>query len=107
MIKSPITRNYRNLEAFQIFQEHSTHLRKEREQEQAKRQVVNRGGSRKQRKDQTATHAVKVSPRDPLLDYKREGVRWRRTHSWGRSDDKDFVPKGRRSSPTLSSRLRD
>src|SRR5215469_11642006 len=24
----------------------------------------------------------------------REGVRWRRTHSWGTSDDKDFVPKG-------------
>jgi transposase len=27
-----------------------------------------------------------------------EGVRWRRTHSWGSSDDEDFVPKGRRSS---------
>jgi transposase len=24
----------------------------------------------------------------------REGVRWRRTHSWGRSTDKDFAPKG-------------
>jgi transposase len=24
----------------------------------------------------------------------REGVRWRRTHSWGESDDKNFVPKG-------------
>jgi transposase len=23
----------------------------------------------------------------------REGVRWRRTHSWGESDDKNFVPK--------------
>lgn len=22
-----------------------------------------------------------------------EGVRWRRTHSWGESDDKDFIPK--------------
>jgi transposase len=32
--------------------------------------------------------------------YVREGVRWRRTHSWGNSDDKDFVPKGQRSSPT-------
>ena len=30
----------------------------------------------------------------------REGVRWRRTHSWGTSNDKDFVPKGRRSSAT-------
>jgi transposase len=24
----------------------------------------------------------------------REGVRWRRTHSWGTSTDKDFAPKG-------------
>lgn len=32
--------------------------------------------------------------------YLREGKRWRRTHSWGTSDDKDFVPKGPRSSPT-------
>jgi transposase len=38
--------------------------------------------------------------------FKREGVRWRRTHSWGTSADKDFVPKGRRSSPTTSSHLR-
>ena len=30
----------------------------------------------------------------------REGVRWRQTHSWGTPRDKDFVPKGRRSSPT-------
>ncbi len=30
----------------------------------------------------------------------REGVRWRRTHSWGTPRDKDFVPKERRSSPT-------
>ncbi len=35
----------------------------------------------------------------------REGVRWRRTHSWGNSDDEDFVPKGPRSSPTTRSRL--
>src|SRR5713226_5809883 len=62
---------YRNREAFQLFQEHSTHLRKEREQEQAKRQAVSRGKSRKTGKGQTAAHAVKVSPRDPLLDYKR------------------------------------
>jgi transposase len=38
--------------------------------------------------------------------FKREGVRWRRTHSWGTSADKDFVPKGRRSSPTTPSHLR-
>ncbi len=30
----------------------------------------------------------------------REGVRWRHTHSWGTAHDKDFVPKGPRSSPT-------
>src|SRR5258708_2779161 len=62
---------YRNREAFQLFQEHSTHLRKEREQEQAKQKTASRSRSRKQRKDQAATHVVKVSPRDPLLDYKR------------------------------------
>ena len=62
---------YRNREAFQLFQEHSTHLRKEREQAQAKRQATSRGKSRKSGKGQAASHTVKVSPRDPLLDYKR------------------------------------
>ena len=38
--------------------------------------------------------------------YLREGVRWRHTHSWGTSDDPEFVPKGRRSSATTPSRLR-
>jgi transposase len=38
--------------------------------------------------------------------YVREGVRWRHTHSWGTSDDEEFVPKGRRSSPTTHSRLK-
>ena len=38
--------------------------------------------------------------------YLREGKRWRHTHSWGSSDDKDFVPKERRSSPTTPNRLR-
>lgn len=33
----------------------------------------------------------------------REGVRWRHTHSWGTARDKDFVPKGLRSSPTTPS----
>src|SRR2546421_7969551 len=33
----------------------------------------------------------------------KEGVRWRQTHSWGTPRDKDFVPKGRRSSPTTRS----
>ena len=36
----------------------------------------------------------------------REGVRWRHTHSWGTARDKDFVPKGRRSSPTTPSHPR-
>jgi hypothetical protein len=62
---------YRNREAFQLFQEHSTHLRKEREQEQVKLQAASRGRSRKPRKGQEPAHAVKVLPRDPLLDYKR------------------------------------
>jgi len=62
---------YRNREAFQLFQEHSTHLRKEREQEQAKRQTVSPGRSRKAGKSRADSHTVKVSPRDPLLDYKR------------------------------------
>jgi transposase len=38
--------------------------------------------------------------------FVREGVRWRHTHSWGTSDDWEFVPKGRRSSATTPSRLR-
>jgi hypothetical protein len=62
---------YRNREAFQLFQEHSTHLRKEREQEQAKHQATSSGKSRKSKKDQAVAHPAKVSPRDPLLDYKR------------------------------------
>ena len=62
---------YRNREAFQLFQEHSTHLRKEREQEQAKRQTASGGRSRKSKKSLAMTNEVKVSPRDHLLDYKR------------------------------------
>src|SRR2546425_4797889 len=63
---------YRNREAFQLFQEHSTHLRKKREQEQAKRQAPGRGSKkRKKGKGRAALHTVTVSPRDPLLDYKR------------------------------------
>ena len=62
---------YRNRAAFQLFQEHSTHLRKEREQAQAKQKTARRGSSRKPRKGEVAAHMVKVSPRDPLLDYKR------------------------------------
>jgi transposase len=36
----------------------------------------------------------------------REGVRWRRTHSWGTSTATDFAPPGRRSSPALQTRPR-
>ena len=36
----------------------------------------------------------------------REGVRWRHTHSWNTPRDKDFIPKGRRSSPITPSHPR-
>jgi transposase len=35
---------------------------------------------------------------------RKEGVRWRRTHSWGTSRAKDFAPKGPRSSPATRPR---
>jgi len=38
--------------------------------------------------------------------FVREGVRWRHTHSWGTSDEQEFVPKERRSSPITPSRPR-
>jgi transposase len=38
--------------------------------------------------------------------YRREGVRWRRTHRWGDSSAADFVPQGPRSSATIPSRPR-
>jgi phenylpyruvate tautomerase PptA (4-oxalocrotonate tautomerase family) len=62
---------YRNREAFQLFQKHSTHLCKKREQEQVKHQAASRVSKRKTGKGQTTPHTVTVSPRDPLLDYKR------------------------------------
>src|SRR2546426_11892928 len=49
---------YRNRDAFQIFREHSTHLRKERVQEQAKHQTASRRGSRKTEKGQAASHTI-------------------------------------------------
>src|SRR5258708_35067653 len=49
---------YRNREAFQLFQEHSTHLRKEREQAQAKQQAASRGRTRKQGKGRAVFHTV-------------------------------------------------
>jgi hypothetical protein len=62
---------YRNREAFQLFQEHSTHLRREREKELAKRQAASRGSKGKRGKRQEPSQAIKVAPRDPLLDYQR------------------------------------
>jgi transposase len=35
--------------------------------------------------------------------FLREGVRWRRTHSWGTSSDEDFAPKEPQSSATTRS----
>src|SRR5437588_13054308 len=58
---------YRNREAFQLFQKHSTHLRKERE----KKQGNQRRPRTKRSKQADSLHRVTVSPRDPLLDYKR------------------------------------
>src|SRR5579864_7763786 len=57
---------YRNREAFQMFQEHSTHLRKEREKEQAKRQAASRPPKGKRGQRREAPHTPKVAPRDPL-----------------------------------------
>jgi transposase len=37
---------------------------------------------------------------------RKEGVRWRRAHSWAESKAKDFAPKGRRSSPATPTRLK-
>jgi transposase len=52
-----------------------------------------------------AAHAASIQVERSQIRriYLREGARWRHTHSWGTSDDKDFVPKGRRSSPTTPS----
>src|SRR6266436_2367980 len=48
---------YRNRQAFQIFQEHSTHLRKEREKAQAKQ----RRSKRKTAPDKAALHQVQIT----------------------------------------------
>jgi len=58
---------YRNPEALALFRTHSTHLRKEREKEQAKQ----RRSKRKQTRYDEGLHQVKVEPRDPLLNYKK------------------------------------
>lgn len=52
-----------------------------------------------------AAHAagIRVERSQIRRIYLREGMRWRHTHSWGTSDDPDFVPKEPRSSPTTRS----
>ena len=62
---------YRNREAFSLFQQHSTHLRKEREKKHAKQSSSHRTSKQKADREKEALHAVKVSSRDPLLDSKR------------------------------------
>src|SRR6266568_6487298 len=52
---------YRNREAFQLFQEHRNHLRKEREQEQERQQAASRGKPQKTGKGQATSHAINVS----------------------------------------------
>ena len=58
---------YRNSEALALFRTHSTHLRKEREKEQASQ----RRSRSKAEKHGGALHQVKVEPRDPLFAYKK------------------------------------
>jgi hypothetical protein len=58
---------YRNPEALALFRMHSTHLRKERDQKQAKRYPVPRKCANQD--DHLLQENAKV--RDPLLDYKR------------------------------------
>jgi len=38
--------------------------------------------------------------------FRQEGIRWRRTRLWATSKDPDFIPKGRRSSPSTPRRRR-
>lgn len=57
---------YRNAEALALFRKHSTHLRKEREKDLAKRR-----SRRKQSGLSEGDHNVQVEPRDRLLNYKK------------------------------------
>ena len=43
---------------------------------------------------------IKVKRSQIRTILRREGVRWRSTHSWAEPHDKDFAPKGPGSSPT-------
>lgn len=51
---------------------------------------------------------IQIGRRQVRRILRKEGVRWRRTHSWGQTTAKgakDFAPKGRRSSPATPTRL--
>jgi uncharacterized coiled-coil protein SlyX len=58
---------YRNAEALTLFRRHSTHLRKEREKEQAKR----RRSKRQHAEQDVGLHEAAVASRDPFLNYKK------------------------------------
>ena len=44
------------------------------------------------------TRGVAIARSQVRRVLRKEGVRWRRTHTWGTSEDPDFAPKGRGSS---------
>lgn len=46
---------------------------------------------------------IRIKRSQIRIILRREGVRWRRTHSWGTSSDEDFAPKEQRSSSTTPS----
>jgi transposase len=46
-------------------------------------------------------HGIAVARSQVRRILLREGVRWRKTHSWAESADPDFVPKERRSSDCI------
>lgn len=58
---------YRNAEALALFRTHSTHLRREREKQQAKRHQP----KQKDSKHDESLHKVPVQHRDRLLNYKK------------------------------------
>lgn len=62
---------YRNHEAYALFQEHSTHLREAREKELAKHRITRASSKHMLAKDREAPYRVTVSPRNPMLDYKK------------------------------------
>ena len=49
-------------------------------------------------------HGIQIGRSQVRRIRRKEGVRWRRTHSWAESKAKDFAPKGPRSSPAPRTR---